>query len=90
MAKVQSYCGILCSKCGYRQKVNCPGCVACKGKVFHGNCRVAMCCLEHNLKHCGQCKSFPCDLLNTFAYDPEHGDNGKRIEQLKKWNKSKS
>jgi general stress protein 26 len=27
----------------------------------------------------------PCDLLNEFAYDKDHGDNGKRIEVCKIW-----
>jgi hypothetical protein len=31
------------------------------------------------------CGDFPCDLLNQFAYDKEQGDNGKRIEQCRKW-----
>ena len=33
---------------------------------------------------CGEC-DFPCDLLNQFAYDKEQGDDGKRIEQCRKW-----
>jgi hypothetical protein len=31
------------------------------------------------------CGDFPCDLLNQFAYDKEQGDDGKRIEQCRKW-----
>jgi len=26
-----------------------------------------------------------CQDLNDFAYDKEQGDDGKRIEQCKKW-----
>jgi hypothetical protein len=37
------------------------------------------------LEHCGQYSAFLCDLQNQFAYDKEHGDNGKRIEQYEKW-----
>lgn len=82
---VESYCGIICSECSYREKVNCPGCLACKGKVFHGECRVAMCCIKHGKSNCGLCEEFPCNLLKEFAYDKEHGDDGARIEVLKNW-----
>jgi hypothetical protein len=85
MPTIESYCGILCSKCAWKDKVKCPGCIACKGVPFHGNCRVAMCCLAKKLEHCGQCDQFPCEVLIEFAYDKEHGDNGTRIGQLKIW-----
>ena len=39
--------------------------------------------LDHD--YCGQCTNFPCDLLNSFAYDKEQGDNGKRIETCRRW-----
>lgn len=80
----QSYCGIQCDECKYREKFNCSGCLAMKGKPFWGECKVAMCCIEKELKHCGKCEKFPCELLNSFAYDKEQGDDGKRIENLRK------
>ena len=80
----ESRCGILCSQCEYRDKMNCKGCVSINNP-FWGECPVKHCCESKSHEHCGQCSSFPCDLLNEFAYDKEQGDNGKRIEQCKKW-----
>ncbi|HEX7714062.1 MAG TPA: pyridoxamine 5'-phosphate oxidase family protein [Bacillota bacterium] len=81
----ESYCGLLCSECDFRERCNCGGCIATQGRPYHGECRLAVCCQSKGLTHCGECSDFPCALLNEFAYDQEHGDNGKRIEQLKKW-----
>ncbi len=88
MPTYQSYCGIQCDKCEYREKFNCSGCLATKGRPFwtkkEGNpCEVAACCISKDLKHCGECNEFPCELLNSFAYDKEQGDDGERIENLR-------
>jgi hypothetical protein len=82
---VQSRCGILCIECGYREEMNCGECINIE-KPFGGDlCPVKDCCESKKLEHCGKCEDFPCDLLKQFAYDKEQGDNGKRIEQCKKW-----
>ena len=81
---VESRCGILCSKCKYREEAGCKGCVNID-KPFWGVCSVKLCCEERALEHCGKCGEFPCDMLNQFAYDKEQGDKGRRIEQCKKW-----
>ncbi len=81
---IESRCGILCSECGYREKMNCKGCASIKNP-FWGECPVKKCCEDKGLENCGQCNNFPCKLLNSFAYDKEQGDEGKRIEQCKKW-----
>lgn len=55
-------------------------------KPFWGNsCPVKSCCENKGLTCCGKCKEFPCDLLTSFAYDGEQGDNGLRIENCKTW-----
>ena len=83
---IESRCGILCSECVYREQTNCKGCIK-QTKPFWGEgCPVKLCCEAKEYNHCGQCSSFPCDLLNQFAFDEKQGDNGKRIEQCKKWN----
>lgn len=82
--KIESRCGIECSTCEFREKVNCKGCTNID-TPFHGVCDVKKCCEEKNLECCGECNDFPCDLLKSYAYDPEHGDNGTRIEVCKKW-----
>ena len=81
-----SSCGINCDECEYKEKVNCPGCIAAKGQMFWGKCELAMCCVEKGLQHCGQCSEFPCDKLREYSYDKEHGDNGQRIRNLEQWN----
>jgi hypothetical protein len=63
----------------------CAGCIAI-AKPFWGDiCPVKACCEGRGLEHCGLCAEFPCDLLKRFSYDQEQGDDGKRIEQCKKW-----
>jgi hypothetical protein len=84
-ALVQSRCGLRCNECEWVEKANCPGCLNAHGKPFHGECVVAICCEDRDLLHCGKCDDFPCEKLIAFAYDSEHGDNGERIETLRKW-----
>ena len=82
---VESRCGLLCSACGYREQMNCAGCVHIEKPFWGDSCPVKACCEAKQHEHCGQCKEFPCDLLNGFAYDEKQGDNGERIEQCKRW-----
>ena len=82
---IESRCGLLCSACDYREKMNCPGCVA-MAKPFWGDaCAVKSCCESRQHDHCGQCGEFPCETLKEFSHAKEHGDNGKRIEQCRAW-----
>ncbi len=82
---IESRCGIVCSECSYKEQVNCVGCVAMDKPFWGDNCPVKSCCESKSNEHCGECKTFPCDLLNQFAYDKEQGDEGKRIEQCRAW-----
>ena len=82
---VESRCGILCGECEYRGQMNCGGCVHIEKPFWGESCPVKSCCEEKGLAHCGECESFPCGLLNQFAYDEKQGDNGKRIVQCRKW-----
>lgn len=52
--------------------------------MFWGDCPIAKCNLDKKLQNCSKCPDFPCELLNKFAYDKEQGDNGQRIENLRK------
>lgn len=83
MTSQLAMCGIDCGTCSYREQFNCPGCQAAKGKMAWGECEVALCCEGKQHDHCGQCISFVCQQLHDFAYDKEHGDNGRRIENLR-------
>lgn len=82
---IESRCGLLCSECEYREQMNCGGCVLIDKPFWGESCPVKSCCESKNHEHCGQCKDFPCEILHKFAYDMEEGDNGKRIEQCRKW-----
>src|SRR5688572_16507943 len=84
VAMIESRCGLLCSQCSFRESAGCPGCIN-TAKLFWGECRVKQCCEGRDFSHCGQCGEAPCETLTEFAFDKEHGDNGARIEQCKKW-----
>lgn len=82
---IESRCGIICSKCEYRESTGCKGCVNIDKPFWGEMCPVKSCCESKELSHCGECEIFPCGLLNSFAYDKEQGDNGVRIEQCRLW-----
>ncbi|WP_353893243.1 DUF3795 domain-containing protein [Proteinivorax hydrogeniformans] len=82
---IESRCGILCSKCNYRVELDCRGCINIKKPFWGERCPVKSCCDSKKLNHCGDCRTFPCDLLKQFSYDEEQGDKGLRIEQCEKW-----
>jgi len=84
---VESRCGIICSECEYMEKVGCKGCVSIVKPFWGEKCLVKSCCETKEIDHCGLCTDFPCDILNQFSYNKEQGDNGRRIEQCRKWNK---
>lgn len=83
---IESRCGILCSSCEYREQMNCKGCISIDKPFWGESCQVKACCEEKNLAHCGQCQEFPCEVLKTFSYDKEQGDEGVRIAQCWCWN----
>ena len=87
MAKVESRCGLLCSACGYREQMNCKGCVNIPRPFWGESCPVKACCEGRGLAHCGLCEKFPCGLLEQFAWDKEQGDEGERIRTCERWKK---
>lgn len=82
---IESRCGLLCSKCSYREQMGCKGCIEIEKPFWGESCPVKVCCEKKGYNHCGECKEFPCTLLNQFAYDEKQGDNGERILQCKQW-----
>ena len=75
-------CGLDCTTCPFREKNNCPGCHKADGTMFWGKCTLALCSIGKGIEHCGLCDQFPCDLLKSYSYAKEHGDNGQRIRNL--------
>ena len=82
---IESRCGIMCSECEYKESMGCKGCVNIDKPFWGDVCPVKSCCEGKNLENCGMCDNFACELLNSFAYDKEQGDDGKRIVQCRKW-----
>lgn len=78
-------CGAYCGTCKWKAKTGCTGCLACKGDMFWGKCRVAKCCLARGIGHCGLCPEVPCGVLQEFFDNGEHGDNGERLANLRLW-----
>ncbi len=83
--KMIGICGAYCGVCEWREKTNCPGCQESQAQMFWGECKVAKCAIEKELQHCGHCTELPCKKLQDAFNDPEHGDNGERLMNLKKW-----
>ena len=78
-------CGAYCGTCSWKEKMNCAGCIINRGNCFWGECAVAKCCIQKGILHCGLCDDLPCSTLQGFFDDPEHGDNGERLSNLKNW-----
>lgn len=79
-----SRCGIVCNECPAKLKKECDGCAEIENP-FWGVCDVKNCCESKDLEYCGLCSDFPCEDLRRMSYDADEGDNGKRLEQCKKW-----
>ncbi len=78
-------CGAYCGDCEWKEKTGCPGCQACGGTMFWGECEIAKCCAGRGHEHCGLCESLACAELKAAFEMPEHGDNGERLANLKAW-----
>lgn len=86
--KVDSRCGLHCTGCEWKESCGCGGCIETMGHPFHGECKIALCCQEKGLQHCGECDNIPCEKLYVYSYlDPEHGDKpqGTRVEVCRRW-----
>ena len=82
---MKAMCGTYCGVCTWRESTGCPGCQANQGNMFWGECDKARCCIGRGYEHCGFCPDLPCQkMLDLFA-DPEHGDGGARLNNLKNW-----
>jgi len=85
--QMMGMCGAYCGACVWREKTKCPGCQSAQGNAFWGECRVAQCAIEKGILHCGLCPKLPCGVLQEYFDDPEHGDRGERLANLKAWAK---
>ncbi len=83
--EVESRCGIQCSACHFKEEQVCTGCLKITKPFWGDVCPIKNCVEEKKFSCCGECQSFPCDLLKSFSYDEKQGDNGKRIENCTMW-----
>jgi hypothetical protein len=84
--RTKSRCGIICDTAACKEQFgfDCAGCVNIETAPW-GDCEIKICCEGKGHEHCGLCADFPCETLEKYANDPEHGDGGARIEQCRKW-----
>ncbi|MFP3898293.1 MAG: DUF3795 domain-containing protein [Dehalococcoidia bacterium] len=82
---LMAMCGAYCGSCEWKEKTRCPGCLAAGSRMFWGVCDVANCAISRGFGHCGLCPEVPCATLQGFFDDPEHGDNGERLANLRAW-----
>jgi hypothetical protein len=80
-------CGAYCGACAWRERSDCPGCQSAASAVFWGECRIAACAMGRGPTHCGLCPDVPCAMLRGAFADPEHGDRGERVGNLRAWAK---
>ncbi|TFG00119.1 MAG: DUF3795 domain-containing protein [Promethearchaeota archaeon] len=80
-------CGAYCGFCEWKEKTNCPGCQKSRGEMFWGECMVAKCSNGKGYLHCGFCPDLPCSELQQAFNNPDHGDDGERLANLKNWAK---
>lgn len=82
---MDSYCGLSCEECEYREEFHCGGCMATGGNPFYGPCELAACARRKKVNFCGECKDFCCEMLHRYSYDDEEGDDpkGARIERCR-------
>jgi hypothetical protein len=78
-------CGAYCGECEWKERSGCPGCLKSEGNMFWGDCAIAKCCIEKKHGHCGECEGVPCGRLRDAFKNPEHGDNGERLLNLRGW-----
>jgi hypothetical protein len=87
--QMMGMCGAYCGVCEWRESTNCTGCQKNKGEMFWGQCTVAICTVKKGYLHCGFCPKVPCPKLKEAFDNPEHGDNGERLANLKAWAKGR-
>ena len=78
-------CGSYCGDCTWRETTGCKGCRVAAGNMFYGECAVAICAIAKGFAHCGLCPDLPCGILQAAFDNPEHGDKGERLANLRGW-----
>jgi hypothetical protein len=65
-----AYCGLYCGGCRSYQENSDVGCKGCRDeKTLVNDCPTRECAMRKGILHCGECESFPCELLDGFYKD---------------------
>lgn len=63
-----AFCGLYCGACRSRRKGKCPG---CHDNERAGWCKIRVCCKEHGLGSCAECREhadpMQCAKFNNFV-----------------------
>ncbi|MDR0974142.1 MAG: DUF3795 domain-containing protein [Ruminococcus sp.] len=78
-----SFCGMDCGACAIRESVNCEGCKAMDTPYWDGICEIKNCAAVMGVSDCSYCKKSPCEIILDISLDPETGDDGERLENLR-------
>ncbi len=82
----ESRCGVRCTQCERKEQVHCTGCLSMAKPFWGGECGVKSCCEDKKLNHCGECPTFPCEMLSTMGVE-QGFDPAPKIDQCRKWAK---
>lgn len=67
----ETFCDKSCSRCEYREALNCPGCREGEGRRY-GGCRLAQCCRDHFYPSCKSCGHLSnCDKYRNIPGQQE-------------------
>ena len=79
-----AYCGVDCFVCPDYQKQKCPGCR--QSQWLDGDCCLPVtCCKEKGIGCCGECESFPCDVMKDFYMESKsHEEAYERMRKIKR------
>lgn len=80
----ESRCGVECNSCERKAKGICKGYLVMDKPFWGGECKVKSCCEGKKLNHCGECKEFPCTMLQNMGKD-QGFDPLPKIERCRQW-----
>ncbi len=80
---ILSYCGLECTGGDSKKGEKCNQCKDEQVKSLNGFCEIADCAKRKNHRFCGECKEFPCMLLEKYSKEGENSDGNSRIESCK-------
>jgi hypothetical protein len=84
-------CGVYCAAGPCIRKMTCKGCGSDdprQRRVAKWRCKIRICVREKHLRHCGECKEFPCTMRRSLdrryldRYGIDLQDNIRKLAEL--------